>query len=273
MKIQCVCCDVINPPRARFCRNCGERLSERQPTSIRRVRSEPPDEVDHPSDERRKSDQPTIGKDRGRTVSLRSPLLMVVLLLVAYKAYLELVERTPPAYVGLLGVDALIVALFAAPAFGQIRQLFVLPKPEPRWMLAGALGGVLVAFSNFGSEQFLHWLGEPLRPGDLVWFEEHGSPAWLAVVCTLIFVPLIYEIGWRGYFQTELGCLITPLQASLVTALIATASEMYPQRLPFVFVSALVLSELRRKSSSLLPCVAASCVAGALGLFVLNPGA
>ena len=53
-------------------------------------------------------------------------------------------------------------------------------------------------------------------------------------------------------------------------ALVSASSELYPQQLPFVFVATLVLSELRRRSSSLIPCIAASSVAGALDAFLLR---
>jgi hypothetical protein len=94
MKIQCLSCEAINSPRARFCRKCGERLSERQPTSIRRVTDEP---------EFARSD-PELGwsgaalaESPVQPINLVPPLAMVVLLFVAYKAYLELVERTAAA--------------------------------------------------------------------------------------------------------------------------------------------------------------------------------
>jgi hypothetical protein len=269
VKVQCLACDAINSPRARFCRKCGERLSERQPTSIRRVADEP---------EFARSD-PELGwsgasrvQSPAHRVNLAAPLTMVVLLFVAYKAYLELVERTVPAYVGLLAVDALIFALFALPARRSLRELLVPSGVQSSWLMAAVLGGLLIALCQFAADRFVHWLGVPLDPGPLIWFEERGAPAWLAVLCGLVFGPLIYVIGWQGYFQMELSRLVTPLQASLITAVVSAASDMYPQRLPFDFIVTLALCELRRKSSSLIPCLVASSLAGALEAFVFNPG-
>jgi hypothetical protein len=207
-----------------------------------------------------------------KPVNLAAPLAMVVLLFVTFKAYLELVERTVASFVGLLFVDAVIFALFALPARRRIRELLVSSHKQSRWILAAVLVGLLIALSQFQAERFLHWLGEPLDPGLLIWFEERGAPAWLAVLCAVVFGPLIYVTGWQGYFQMELSRSVTPLQASLITALVSAASDMYPERLPFDFIMTVALCELRRKSSSLIPCLVSSSLAGALQVFVFNAG-
>jgi membrane protease YdiL (CAAX protease family) len=259
MKLQCFACSALNVSRARFCRKCGERLSERQPTSIRRVAEEPVVIALEPKPEQMAA----------ATVNVLPALLMWALLCVNYKAYLTLVEHTPNAYLGVLAVDALIIALFALPARDRIRPLFAFGKA---WILAAALGGVLMALTYFSADRFTHWLGTPLDPGLHVWFERGGSPAWLAVLSVLVLWPVIMEVGMRGYFQTELSGVMPPVQASVVTALISASYEMFPQQLPFSFVSALVLTELRRRSSSLIPCIVASSVAGALSMFVFSSG-
>ena len=262
MKLQCFACSALNSSRARFCRKCGERLSERQPTSIRRVTEEPVVVAPEPKPERMAA----------ATVNILPALFMWALLCVAYKAHLTLVENTPNAYLGALAVDALIIALFALPARSRIRALFAFKKLRAKWFLAAVPGGVLMALIDFATLRFTHWLGTPLDPGLHVWFERGGSPAWLAALCVLVLVPVIYEVGLRGYLQTELSAVITPVQASAVTALISASMDMFPQRLPLDFAAALVLTELRRRSSSVMPCIVACGIAGGLQMFVFSSG-
>ena len=178
MKLQCFACGAINSSRARFCRKCGERLSERQPTSIRRVAEDPVVIAIEPKPERLPA-----------SVNVLPPLLMWALLCVKYKAYLTLVKNAPNAYLSALAVDALIIALFALPARDRIRPLLAFGKLRASWILAAALAGVLIALIDFAGVRFTHWLGTPLDPGSHVWFERGGFPAWLGVLCALVLAP------------------------------------------------------------------------------------
>jgi membrane protease YdiL (CAAX protease family) len=251
MKVECLRCGRMNPGRAAFCGSCGERLSERAPTSIRKLPSpEPGSSVRVAS----------VPVELGRI----GPAAFLLLLLYATNAAaFHFVARAPKTYLATLAIQSLIVAYFALPEAKLFRPLLVFRGLAPRWCVAALLVGVLGAAIDAAGTRFTPLLGLPQDPVWGAWFEREGSSFALGTLCGVLLQPLVDEIALRGYVQSRLAGALVPLEASLVTAAVSSMLWLYPERLPFDFGIALLLCELRRRSGSLVPCLLAAAVAGA----------
>lgn len=256
MKIECLRCGRTNSGRASFCGRCGERLSERAPTSIRKLPSR------EPISSVRVAGAPV---ELGRI----GPVALLLLLLYATNAVaLHLIASAPLAYLATLAIQTLVVAYFVLPEAKLLGPLLAFRGLAPRWYVAALLVGVLGLGLDAAGVRFTPLLGLPHDPWLGAWFERDGSSFALGALCGVALQPLLNEIALRGYVQTRLASTLVPLEASLVTAVASSMLWLYPERLPFDFAIALLLCELRRRSGSLLPCLIAAAIVGAGPLVV-----
>lgn len=256
MTLVCLHCQSENRERSRFCRRCGQRLSERAPVSRRaRPRSAPAQPAGPSAVDPREL----------------APALWLAGLLVANHALhvlaLRFVPDTITLFVASLGLDAVLVALFAR---SQRRELAPLLRP-PRtlaWLPAAALASLVASLVALGGDRLARALalsGEAYETRLIA----AGWPAAGALALVVVGPALWSEIALGGVVQTRFAKLVGARDAVLARAMVGGAWALYADAFVAAAAVGVVLGTLRQRCDSLLPSLVAS-VAAALAVQALS---
>jgi membrane protease YdiL (CAAX protease family) len=203
---------------------------------------------------------------------LIAPVLLIVVNAIALNAGSASVSRNGlyrPSVLVSAALSAVILggyALLAARlAHVDLRAALALDPPAGvrRAARLVVLAVVVISLTGIALEPLLHGDREQgLTPTRM----PHGGE-WLTLAVALVLlgmlVPLCEELLFRG-----LGFAAVPRFAVPVTATAFAIAHGLPALLPAVFVAGLALGELRRRTGSLWPGVAAHATVNVLGILV-----
>jgi membrane protease YdiL (CAAX protease family) len=210
------------------------------------------------------------GEERIPAWWLILPVLLIVLNAIALNASSSTVSRNGIYQASVLisaAVSAFLLGGYAllAARLAHVDTRAALALEPPASMRHAArlvvLAVVVISLTGIALEPLLHGDREQgLTPTRL----PHGRE-WLAVAVALVLlgmlVPLAEELLFRG-----LGFAAVPRFAVPVTATAFAIAHGLPALLPPVFVAGLALGELRRRTGSLWPGVAAHVTVNVLGI-------
>ena len=152
---------------------------------------------------------------------------------------------------------------WAALGFRRVstRNLFLLP----------AIALVLIGVFNFAYEVVIEALGNdfllPTPNQDLdALFTEDGGFIPLAVVNTVLLVPLVEEAYIRGFMMTALIAVIGGVRGAIVSSAIFAALHLNISVIIPLFFTGMVMAWLYLRTGSLLPPIAAHAAQNALAL-------
>lgn len=152
-------------------------------------------------------------------------------------------------------LEALLVCVFAFPDRRDLRPLL-----DPRHVTAR---GVVLAIGVFVvlaavMAGYVYYVAERIAivvelTGP---FREQGWPLWAALLI-LVFAPgVVEEIAFRGYLLNRFERLMKPGDAAILQAFLFSVLHMSLVMLPAFAFFGLALAFLRRRTGSLLPCMA-----------------
>ena len=150
-------------------------------------------------------------------------------------------------------IDAVIVAVFLQVTGVRLIPLLSVGARSLRLTALAAALLVPVIFANLLYHGYLEQWLDVEAGGYLMPFTNEGDSLWTAIVYIAVMPAVVEEIAFRGLIQTQLGKVVKPSEALVLTAVLFAIIHVSVFSGIYLFALGLLLGFLRQRSGSLVP--------------------